>query len=174
MIDVSVTSKNGVILATSGKYCEENVNVTLANSSNILAENIKEGVQILDVIGTLSGGGGESNGLHFNEFSAVTSVNLNGTPVNISLDCDDVDWLIMFPLQGSGASQYACGGGLYMKDVFGMLSRTSYGTSAFSSLGASYGGEMIVENGVLTISKSQNCYVNGGDLYGIVYKEKSN
>lgn len=53
-IDVTMTKKDGVTLATSGKYCEDNIKVSLSDtdSANLVASNIKDGVGILGVKGT--------------------------------------------------------------------------------------------------------------------------
>lgn len=58
-INVSMTSVNGVELATAGKYCDKNIVVTPDETSkaNLVAENIKKDVSILGVVGTLESGG---------------------------------------------------------------------------------------------------------------------
>lgn len=56
MIDLSLSDVHGITLATSGKYCCDNIKITPDNSENIKAENIKKGVSILGIIGTLESG----------------------------------------------------------------------------------------------------------------------
>lgn len=51
MIDVEMTNKSGVTLATNGKYCADNIKVTPQNADNIVPENIKKDVEILGVTG---------------------------------------------------------------------------------------------------------------------------
>ena len=53
MIQVNMETKDGVILNTNGKYCEDYIQVTPINADAISAQNIKEGVTILGVEGTL-------------------------------------------------------------------------------------------------------------------------
>lgn len=56
-IDVSMTSADGVTLATEGKYCPLNVKVApdSASKANLVAGNIKSGVAILGVTGSYAG-----------------------------------------------------------------------------------------------------------------------
>lgn len=54
---IVIKDKNGVVLDTKGKYCEENIEVAL-NAANLKPANIKAGVKILGVEGTLTGEGG--------------------------------------------------------------------------------------------------------------------
>ncbi len=56
-IDVTMNTKDGITLATSGKYCTDNISVSIPDSDkeNITAENIKEGVSILGVVGAMTG-----------------------------------------------------------------------------------------------------------------------
>ena len=56
MVDLSLSDVHGITLATSGKYCCDNIKITPDNSENIKAENIKKGVSILGIIGTLESG----------------------------------------------------------------------------------------------------------------------
>lgn len=51
MIDVEMTNKSGVTLATNGKYCADNIKVTPQNANNIIPENIKKDVEILGITG---------------------------------------------------------------------------------------------------------------------------
>jgi hypothetical protein len=55
-IDVTLNSRNGVTLATSGKYCPDNISVSLPDTDKVklIPENIKEGVSILGVEGSLT------------------------------------------------------------------------------------------------------------------------
>lgn len=54
MIDVEVSSKNGLVLDTAGKYCPDNVNITIKDSQDIRPENISKGTTILGVEGQLT------------------------------------------------------------------------------------------------------------------------
>ena len=53
MIKVNMETKDGVILNTNGKYCEDYIQITPTNADAISAQNIKEGVTILGVEGAL-------------------------------------------------------------------------------------------------------------------------
>ena len=53
MIKVNMETKDGVILDTNGKYCEDYVQVTPTNADAISTQNIKEGITILGVEGAL-------------------------------------------------------------------------------------------------------------------------
>ena len=55
MSEIKITDKSGVKLLTKDKYCTEDINVTL-DASNLRGENIKEGVSVLGVTGTLKPG----------------------------------------------------------------------------------------------------------------------
>ena len=55
MSEIKITDKSGVKLLTKDKYCTEDINVTL-DASNLRAENVKEGVSVLGVTGTLQPG----------------------------------------------------------------------------------------------------------------------
>lgn len=61
MINVEMTKSSGVTLATENTICNENVKVTIANSENLIAENIKKDVQIADVVGTLESGSSDDS-----------------------------------------------------------------------------------------------------------------
>lgn len=52
-----ITTVEGIKLLTSGKYCEKDIKVTPANPENIVAGNIRSGVQILGVTGNYAGEG---------------------------------------------------------------------------------------------------------------------
>ena len=54
MIKVNMETKDGVILNTNGKYCEDYIQITPINADSITSQNIKEGVTILGVEGTLN------------------------------------------------------------------------------------------------------------------------
>ena len=54
MIDVEVSSKNGLVLNTAGKYCPDNINITIKDSQDIRPENISKGTTILGVEGQLT------------------------------------------------------------------------------------------------------------------------
>lgn len=125
--------------------------------------------RILDI----PSGGDSSNGLFYQEWISVNTVNLNGSTVNIDLNVNDVEWLIMFPLQIEASGQYSCAGGVYIPDLFGRLERTAYGVSIFSFMGAGSGTEMTVSNGVLSLVRTSNTYIYADVRYGIVGKEKA-
>lgn len=55
MIEVLMNGTN-VTLATAGRYCADNVNVSLSGAENVKADNIKKGVVIAGVTGTLESG----------------------------------------------------------------------------------------------------------------------
>ena len=57
MKNFQITNKNGIKLKTSNKYVDEDINISI-NSTNLVSENIKNGVEILGVTGTFEGGGG--------------------------------------------------------------------------------------------------------------------
>lgn len=56
-IEKELTTVDGITLLTSGKYCEKDIKVTPANPENIVAGNIRSGVQILGVTGNYAGEG---------------------------------------------------------------------------------------------------------------------
>ena len=53
MINLSIPDISGLTLATSGKYCKDNIKITLDNISNLSPENIKKNISILGVVGIL-------------------------------------------------------------------------------------------------------------------------
>ena len=57
LIEKEITTVEGIKLLTSGKYCEKDIKVTPANPENIVAGNIRSGVQILGVTGNYAGEG---------------------------------------------------------------------------------------------------------------------
>ena len=124
--------------------------------------------RILDI----PSGGGSDNGLFFQEYSSASDISINNSVLNIDLNVNDVEWLIMFPMQSNSLAQYSCTGGVYIPDVLGALSRTGYGVTNFSVMGCGSGTEMTVSNGVLSLVRGQNTYVMAGLKYGIVGKEK--
>ena len=125
--------------------------------------------RILDI----PSGGGSDNGLFFQEYSSASDVNIYASTLNIDLNVNDVEWLIMFPMQSDAKSQYSCPGGVYIPDVLGRLDRTAYNVKEFSTMGCGSGTDMTVSNGVLSLHRSSNnAYVMSGLQFGIVGKEK--
>lgn len=57
IIEKQLTTVDGITLLTAGKYCEKDIKVTPANPENIVAGNIRSGVQILGVTGNYEGEG---------------------------------------------------------------------------------------------------------------------
>lgn len=57
IIEKQLTTVDGITLLTAGKYCEKDIKVTPANPENIVAGNIRSGVQILGVTGNYAGEG---------------------------------------------------------------------------------------------------------------------
>lgn len=57
LIEKELTTVDGITLLTSGKYCEKDIKVTPANPENIIAGNIRSGVEILGVTGNYAGEG---------------------------------------------------------------------------------------------------------------------
>ena len=55
MKNFQITNKNGIKLKTSNKYVDEDINISI-DSTNLVSENIKNGVEILGVTGTFEGG----------------------------------------------------------------------------------------------------------------------
>ncbi len=84
-MNVKITNKNGVKLLTENKYCNENINVVLDDSSNanLTPENIKKDVEILGVVGTCEEGSGSSTEAIEDAFITRT---LEGDYVNDRVD----------------------------------------------------------------------------------------
>lgn len=57
LIEKELTTVDGITLLTSGKYCDKDIKVTPANPENIIAGNIRSGVEILGVTGNYAGEG---------------------------------------------------------------------------------------------------------------------
>lgn len=57
LIEKELTTVEGIKLLTAGKYCKKDIKVTPANPENIVAGNIRSGVQILGVTGNYAGEG---------------------------------------------------------------------------------------------------------------------
>ena len=57
LIEKELTTVDGITLLTSGKYCDKDIKVTPANPENIVAGNIRSGVQILGITGNYAGEG---------------------------------------------------------------------------------------------------------------------
>lgn len=57
LIERKITTVDGIKLLTYNKYCDSNIKVTPANPENIVAGNIRSGVQILGVTGNYAGEG---------------------------------------------------------------------------------------------------------------------
>lgn len=57
IIEKELTTVDGITLLTSGKYCDKDIKVTPANPENIVAGNIRSGVQILGITGNYAGEG---------------------------------------------------------------------------------------------------------------------
>lgn len=55
MKNFKITNTNGIKLKTSNKYIDDDINVSV-DSTNLISENIKNGVEILGVTGTFEGG----------------------------------------------------------------------------------------------------------------------
>ena len=55
MKNFKITNTNGIKLKTSNKYIDDDINV-LVDSTNLVSENIKNGVEILGITGTFEGG----------------------------------------------------------------------------------------------------------------------
>ena len=54
-MNIKILNKQGATLLTAGKYCAEDIAVTI-DSENLLAENIKKDISILGVTGTMESG----------------------------------------------------------------------------------------------------------------------
>ena len=57
MKNFQITNKNGIKLKTSNKYVDEDINISI-DSTNLVSENIKNGVEILGVTGTMQSSSG--------------------------------------------------------------------------------------------------------------------
>lgn len=82
-IQVTMTSKDGVTLATEGTYCDSNIAVApdATSQANLVAENIRENVSILGVTGTLSaepGADGKTPVLTQSTINFIPSTTQNG------------------------------------------------------------------------------------------------
>lgn len=131
-----------------------------------LGETVEYPVQSLaDKIASISGG--DVKAILYN---ADVTQNINGSPATISLDSSSVDWLVIFPASTESKGQYAMSGGVYVPALFGSLDRTSYGSTVWSTIGCRAGSEITVNNGILTLSKSQNTFIYEGSEYFIVYR----
>ena len=53
-MDINITNKNGIILNTRNKVCEDDININIDNSQEILPENIAKDVTILGVTGEVT------------------------------------------------------------------------------------------------------------------------
>lgn len=76
MIDVEMTNKSGVTLATNGKYCADNIKVTPQNANNIIPENIKKDVEILGVTGNAESSDNAVVNFIAGEFTEYTTPNI--------------------------------------------------------------------------------------------------
>lgn len=81
--EVTMTDKEGVTLATEGKYCDKNIEVApdATSQANLVAENIRENVSILGVTGTLSaepGADGKTPVLTQSTINFIPSTTQNG------------------------------------------------------------------------------------------------
>lgn len=131
----------------------------------IVANNFPQ--RILDIPS-----GGSDNGLFFQEYSSASDINIYSSTLNIDLNANDVEWLIMFPMQSDAKAQYSFPGAVYIPGIFGRTDRTAYNVKEFSTMGCGSGTDLTVSNGVLSIRRSSNnAYVMAGVQYGIVGKE---
>lgn len=125
--------------------------------------------RILDI----PSGGGSDNGLFFQKYLSTSDINIYNSTLNIDLNVNDVEWLIMFPMQSDAKAQYSCPGGVYIPGILGRTDRTAYNVEEFSTLGCGSGTDITVANGVLSLRRSSNnAYIMAGVQYGIVGKEK--
>lgn len=76
MIDVEMTNKSGVTLATNGKYCADNIKITPQNADNIIPENIKKDVEILGVTGNAESADNAIVNFIAGEFTEYTTQNI--------------------------------------------------------------------------------------------------
>jgi len=127
---------------------------------------------IMSIVGG-SEGGSSSSDYFFQEYSSSNNININSRNEYIDIDYDDVEWLIIIPMQINSGGQYAFTGGVYIPNVFGRTERTSYGVSTFSIIGCGSGSEITVSDGVITLTKGQNCTIYADIPYGIIGKAKS-
>ena len=78
MIKVNMETKDGVILNTNGKYCEDYIQVTSTNVDAISAQNIKKGVTILGIEGVL-----EPSNIDQLISGEITTFNIPNSVINI-------------------------------------------------------------------------------------------
>jgi len=117
--------------------------------------------------------GGSDSGLFYQEYASVNTIDVKNVGASIDLIANDVEWLIMFPLQATSSGQYAISGGLYIPGMLGVLERTGYGQTTFITLGCYAGTDMTVSDGVLTLKKwNQSGFIYPDVKYGIVGKAK--
>lgn len=76
MINVEMTNKSGVALATNGKYCADNIKITPQNADNIIPENIKKDVEILGVTGNAESSDNAVVNFIAGEFTEYTTPNI--------------------------------------------------------------------------------------------------
>ena len=117
--------------------------------------------------------GGSDSDLFYQEYSSVNTIDVKNIGASIDLIANDVEWLIMFPLQATSSEHYAISGGIYIPSIFGWLERTGYSQTTFTVIGCNKGTDMTVSDGVLTLKKSNNAgYIYPDVKYGIVGKAK--
>lgn len=83
LIEKELTTVEGIKLLTSGKYCEKDIKVTPANPENIVAGNIRSGVEILGVTGTLEEGITPSGTLNITANGTFNVTNYASAAVNV-------------------------------------------------------------------------------------------
>lgn len=83
LIEKELTTVEGIKLLTSGKYCEKDIKVTPANPENIVAGNIRSGVQILGITGTLEEGITPSGTLNITANGTFNVTNYASAAVNV-------------------------------------------------------------------------------------------
>ena len=101
-MNIKILNKQGATLLTAGKYCAEDIAVTI-DAKNLIAENIKNGVEILGVTGSYEGeSSGEQNivKIHFDTrktassfFSGYTGTNLNGLKYSDTENVTDMTYM---------------------------------------------------------------------------------